>query len=130
MVFARNTTGISKVIVKDFFIIDLETGLLRQRTDRYSVNFVSLLARITFDFLHNFFRYMNVVLPAPNLQDADLFPIVETQMPFFIRLFESPKHLGFLIHDTLFPPQAATKLSPSHWNKLWRTSLPPAAHTV
>ncbi|KAI7901397.1 uncharacterized protein BX663DRAFT_562305 [Cokeromyces recurvatus] len=103
-IFARNITGMSKVIAKDFFIIDLGTGLLRQHTDCET-------------------RY-------PRLLHADLFPIVETQMPFFIHLFESPKHLGFLIHDTLFPPQATTKLNPSHWNKLWRTSLPPAAHTV
>ncbi|KAI7897995.1 uncharacterized protein BX663DRAFT_546720 [Cokeromyces recurvatus] len=135
-VFARNTLGMSKVRAKDFFIIDLETGLLRQRTDR-ETRYPRLLHKFrvavgsnSVRLLYNFSRHMHFVLPAPDLPDAGLFPIVETQMPFFIRLFESPKHLGILIRDTLFPPQATTKLSPSQWNKFWRTSLPPAAHTV
>ncbi|KAI7898088.1 uncharacterized protein BX663DRAFT_556162 [Cokeromyces recurvatus] len=128
----------SKVIAKDFFIIDTATGYLRQRTDleaRYPTLLCKFRVAVGSNLIQlgsNLSHYLHTTAPTatPPLQDDGLWPILETQMSVFIRFFDSPKNLGLWIRNTLFEPQAITEFSPTKWDIFWYIPLPPAAHIV
>ncbi|KAG2202154.1 hypothetical protein INT47_008126 [Mucor saturninus] len=115
VVFPRNSASMSKTLVRDFFIVDPNTHILRQRSDR-ETRFPTLLRKFRVAIANGYIQHTgNFSRPLGTIIEfigaIDLRPLLVTQMSTYILAFDKPKQLGVILRDTFFPPKPTTIFS-------------------
>ncbi|KAG2193455.1 hypothetical protein INT47_004677 [Mucor saturninus] len=134
VVFPRNSASMSKILVRDFFVVDPNTHIFRQRSDR-KTRFPTLLRKFRvatasgcIQSTSNFGRLLGSQIESTG--SIDLRPLLESQMSTFILAFDNPKQLAVLLRDSLFPPKPTTTFSIGKWKNFWGLPISPSILTI
>lgn len=134
MVFPRINTTMPRFLVRDFFLVNPTTRILRLRSDR-ETRFPMLLRKFRVAIANgyiqptgNFSRSLGTSIESTGA--VDLRPLLETQMSPYILAFKKPKQLEVILREILFPPKPNTNFSRRKWKTFWDLPISPGILTV